>query len=105
MRYDMELRTVVLNKDNMEQKLFELLEDLDQDLVGMNGEEYIIHKEYGSDLEYFISIADVGKGLENTIERVMYEVEHYWVNYYDMTGLNIIEHGDDLIVSVAVAKC
>ena len=98
------LSTVILNKDNFEEKLFKLLGCLDADLSGENGPDYVHFEGYDSNLEYYIEDASKKhSNLKDIVNAVLTDSSNYWSNYYDDTHINIIEHEDQLIVSVAVA--
>lgn len=97
--------TVVLNKNNFEEKLFELLGCLDADLTGENGPDYVYVDGYDSNLEYYIEKASKQhSNLKDIVNDVLNSSSNYWCNFYSDTNIKIIEHGDELIVSVSVAN-
>lgn len=104
---NLNLKTTIINKDNFEEKLFELLSCLDADLVGENGPEFVskeaLDNGFNSDLDYYINKAlKENNNLKDIIESVLTQSSIFWNNYYDDTKISCLELEDQLFVSVAV---
>lgn len=105
---NLNLNAAIINKENLEEKLFELLEPLDADLVGDNGPEFVSDKAlnngYESDLDYFIDQAKEEKdSLKDIVEYVLTKASIYWEHFYHSTETSIIEYDNQVFVSVAVS--
>lgn len=103
------LKTVVVGKENLKEKLFELLNCVDADFTGENGEEYLWSwaKEEGfeSNLDYELKNAKEkhGDNLEEIIKYVISSAQVTWDGYYSDWMEEIIRINEDFIVSIATS--
>ena len=102
------LTTVVLNKENFREKLFELIGPHDADLSGENGLEYVyesyIQLGYDSNLSYYIDDAiKKHSSLVDIVNAVLDDSKDFWASAYGCTDINIIELDDNLVVSLATS--
>lgn len=99
--------TETMDKKNFERKLFRLLEDIDQDFVGENGEEYLWDKAkeegFDSNLEYSISKAkEKHCDIKEVISSVISDAMNGWDNYYESSEYSVVEIYGDYVVTIAV---
>lgn len=104
---DLIMRTEIMNKDNFEDKLFNLLECIDQDFVGANGEEYLWDKAkeegFESNLDYSISKAkNEHEDVEKIINSVIHSAISGWDSYYKSTEFSVEKIDETYVISVAV---
>lgn len=99
--------TEKMDKYNFERKLFKLLEGIDQDFVGENGEEYLLdeakEKGFNSNLEYSISKAkEKYCDIKEVISSVIYDAINGWDNYYEYSEYSVVEIHGEYVVTIAV---
>ena len=103
------LKTVVVRKENLEEKLFELFSCVDADFTGENGEDYLWSwaKEEGfeSNLEYELKNAKEKHrdNLEEIIKDVIRSVQSTWGCYYSDLTEEIIKINEGFVVSIAIS--
>ena len=102
------LSTTTINKENYKEELFNLLDPLDADFTGTNGDEYtgeyLINKGFNSRLEYSIHKACKEKdNLKDIVNSVLNDATDYWSNYYNNTEISIVDIDNQLVVSVATS--
>ena len=106
----LELKTGIVKKGDLYgDDLYELLRDLDTDLVGDNGLEFVSDeakdKGFESELDYYIHLAESKSGnREHVIEDVLTRASNYWKNYYQDTEFSICEIQEGYMVSIAVCS-
>ena len=102
------LNTKIMNKENYKEKLFELLDCIDADFTGSNGDDYTwgfaLEEGFKSNLEYCIHEAsNKHNSLEDIVKSVINDAKGSWRDYYDNTNTVIINMDNQLVVSVAVS--
>lgn len=103
------METQKMNNVNFENKLENLLKNLDLDFVGANGEEYLWSKAklkgFKSNFDYSLAKAkEKYDSPRNIIGCVISSAIEGWSGYYEATEYSIEEVNNEYIVTIAVAN-
>lgn len=97
----------VMSNNDFEEKLYKLLENIDQDFVGANGEEYLCDKAksegFSSNLDYSLSKAKKEyDDLEKIINSVIFSAMDNWSGYYESSEFSVKKINENYVVAISV---
>lgn len=107
---DLRLKIAVINKYNIREELYKLLEDIDSYFVGEDGEEHLLKEAreegFSSNLDYSLEVAKRKHkdDLNKVIEEVIFSATSTWGSDYEEWEKEVVKVGENYVVSLSVVS-